>query len=258
MTFPKYLYYLLTTWVAFLMLSTTVVAQSMPTGAALERTVLSLDSTFWEAYNNCEVDRMMSFVDDELEFYHDKGGQTNTRVKLANLMRSGLCKSGENEIFREAVAGSVEVFPMAGIGAILRGQHTFKGIKHPGDNGIAYFFHLWKFTNGQWKMTRIFSYDHQPLPANADVPVMELSPAALRKFAGTYKAPHTGMVKVEATSTGLSLFNGNEALPLLPKTETRFFNKQLPLEFEFVLDATGAVVKFVVYEHGKQVEEAVR
>jgi hypothetical protein len=137
-------------------------AQAMPTGEKLEKIILEMDSVFWQAYNDCDLSTMMSFVDDDVEFYHDKGGLLDSRESLTTVMKNGLCRSANNEIERRPVAGSIQVFPMAGIGAVLRGQHTFHGIANPNDNGIAYFFHLWAFRDGDWKMTRVFSYDHAP------------------------------------------------------------------------------------------------
>jgi hypothetical protein len=232
--------------------------QSIPAGAELEQTILTQDSAFWAAYNACEVEKMMSFVAENVEFYHDKGGVTNSRTNLAKAMKEGLCRSGNNEISRRPVDGTIKVFPIAGVGAILSGQHTFHGVANPGDDGIAYFFHLWTYAAGNWKMTRVFSYDHAPLPANEDVPSVTLSAAALEKFEGTYVAPQTGTVTIKATAEGLSLLNGNKKLSILAKSATVFFNKQLPLEFKFTLDDNGAATKFAVFEKGVKVEEALR
>jgi hypothetical protein len=143
--------------------SNNVSAQDIPSGQELETIILSMDSIFWEAYNSCDLDKMMSYVDEDVEFYHDKGGVLNSRASLLEAMEKGLCSTGTNEIERRPVAETIKVFPIAGVGAILRGQHTFHGIKYPDDQGIAYFFHLWKLGDDGWRMTRIFSYDHGPL-----------------------------------------------------------------------------------------------
>jgi len=235
-----------------------LLAQDMPSGKELETTILEMDRVFWKAYNECDVEKMMSFVGDDVEFYHDKGGVINTRTKLAEAMNSGLCRSGTNEVERRPVAETIKVFPIAGVGAILSGQHTFQGVKEQGDDGIAYFFHLWKYSEGSWKMTRVFSYDHAPLAANRNVASINLSSTDLAKFTGNYEAPNTGKVTIKATAEGLSLFNGNESMPLKAKSATVFFNEQLPLEFKFSLDDKGEVTKFAVYEKGVMVEEAVR
>ncbi len=251
-------FFLLLSCYFFLSASTCLSAQSLPSGAALEKVILQHDSIFWAAYNACDVGKMMSFVADDVEFYHDKGGQTNGRNGLAKTLQGGLCSSGDNTVERRPVAGTIGVFPVAGVGAILRGQHTFHSVQEPGSGDIALFFHFWKFMAGEWKMTRIFSYDHVPLPANEGIKSIELTATQLEKFAGTYEAPQTGTVRIQANEQGLSLFNGNETLPLFAKSSTVFFNKQLPLEFKFTLDKKGEVTKFSVFEKGVKVEEATR
>ena len=42
----------------------------------LTRTILHLDSAFWNAYNNCDTARFKDFLTNDLEFYHYKGGVT--------------------------------------------------------------------------------------------------------------------------------------------------------------------------------------
>ena len=41
---------------------------------SLYETIVKLDSTVFEAYNNCRMDIYASFFSEDLEFYHDKAG----------------------------------------------------------------------------------------------------------------------------------------------------------------------------------------
>jgi hypothetical protein len=70
---------------------------------------------------------------------------------------------------RELVKGSTEVFPMYKNGelyaAILKGVHNFYA-KEPNDKpeyftSSAKYTVLWILTGNEWKMSRIYSYDHQ-------------------------------------------------------------------------------------------------
>ena len=79
-------------------------------------------------------------------------------------MRDGLCQSGENKINRHLVADSMQVFPMSDngklYGAIQIGKHNFAP---PGEavSGLpASFMHMWLLENGEWKLSRVLSYDH--------------------------------------------------------------------------------------------------
>ena len=91
--------------------------------------VLGLDSTFWQHYNNCNIDAMRSFFTDDIEFYHDKGGILNGLDNFLSTSKRNLCSNDNFRLRRDAVAGSVKIFPMKEgdklYGAILSGQHVF-------------------------------------------------------------------------------------------------------------------------------------
>ena len=133
----------------------------------LTKTILHLDSLFWEAYNTCDAEKMSAFFTDDLEFYHDKGGLTTTKASLMESVSKGLCGNANFRLRREAVAGTVRVYPMNNYGALLSGEHYFyineTGKKEFRD-GLAKFTHVWRFKDNEWKMHRILSYDHKPAP----------------------------------------------------------------------------------------------
>jgi hypothetical protein len=179
---------------------------------------------------------MMQFVDQDVEFYHDIGGETLGREALERAMREGLCKRGKNEVERRPRPESIQVFTMAKDGAIIRGEHEFIGIKNPGEDGEAEFFHHWKRKGDTWLMTRVFSFDHQLLTANRETAYLILPPGSLEKFTGAYHAPQTGRVSISSSDNILLLDNGKGILKLHAKTPTVFFNRKLPLEFHFKLE----------------------
>ncbi len=135
----------------------------------VEETIMKLDSTFWVAYNNCDTDQMDQLIAEDVEFYHDKGGPTLGRDSLSTSIKKNLCSNDNFRLKREAVKGTVKVYPMAKAGtiyaAIILGDHTFtvleKGKPEKLD-GLAKFIHLWLLENERWKMKRILSYDHGP------------------------------------------------------------------------------------------------
>lgn len=77
---------------------------------------------------------------------------------------NNLCKS-EYRVRRELVAGSLEVYPINNYGAVEIGVHRFyetgKGQKEK-LVGIAKFVHIWQKKDGEWKISRVISYDHKP------------------------------------------------------------------------------------------------
>ncbi|TXK31556.1 nuclear transport factor 2 family protein [Pontibacter qinzhouensis] len=141
----------------------------------VEETIVALDSAFWVAYNNCDTEKMNQFVATDVEFYHDKGGPTFGLTSLSASIKNNLCGNPNFRLRREAVKGSVKVYPLAkdGVpyGAIIAGSHTFtileKGKKERLD-GLARFTHLWILENEAWKMKRILSYDHGPASSRTE------------------------------------------------------------------------------------------
>lgn len=119
-----------------------------------------LDREMFEAYNKCDLERFGALFTEGVEFYHDQGGLTLGRARLVESVKANIC----GKVRRELVAGTLKVYPMKGFGAVAMGSHRFypQGEKKP--TGIAQFVHLWKEEGGVWRVTRVISYDHQPLP----------------------------------------------------------------------------------------------
>ncbi|MBL0745668.1 nuclear transport factor 2 family protein [Chryseolinea lacunae] len=142
------------------LLSLTLSAQSTAELQDLTKTIASMDSTFFHAFNMCDVETSKSLFTEDLEFYHDAGGLTNYTQNLNSITRR--C-DGETKVRRELVEGSLEVFPIKDFGAIEIGRHRFyyteKGKQEKLD-GTFKFVHIWKNVKGSWKMCRVISYDH--------------------------------------------------------------------------------------------------
>lgn len=138
----------------------------------LSSIILKNDSLFWTAYNNCDVQKFKQFFTDDIEFYHDNGGLTNGLEDLAASFKKNLCDSDTFRLRREAVAGTVKVFPLqksnVTYGAIISGEHLFYIIEKGKErlDGHARFTDVWLLKDGVWKMSRILSYDHGPAIIN--------------------------------------------------------------------------------------------
>ena len=126
-----------------------------------------MDSAFWNAYNNCDTAKFKNFFTEDVEFYHDKGGITMGVQQLSESFNKNMCSNSHYHLRREAVAGTVKIFPMMQdnkiYGAIITGEHLF----YINDNdkpeyldGDANFTHLWLLKDGVWKMARVLSYNH--------------------------------------------------------------------------------------------------
>jgi hypothetical protein len=144
---------------AFVLCAAVSLAQAhegLPTTDELYKTIAGLDTAMFEAYNHCELDKLGSFVTDDLEFYHDQTGLSLGRQNLVDAVRNNIC----GKVHRELVAGSLEVYPLKGYGAVEIGVHRFTHPDAPGNHGAAKFVMLWQLKDGAWKISRVISFDH--------------------------------------------------------------------------------------------------
>jgi uncharacterized protein (TIGR02246 family) len=139
-------------------------AQAMPaleninSQAELDKAVAALDTSVFDAYNHCDLEKFASFFAEDVEFYHDQGGVTLGRAALADSVKKNIC----GKVTRELVPGTLQVFHMKGFGAVEMGIHRFHHPGHDDTEGVgeARFIHLWQYKDGAWKITRVISYDH--------------------------------------------------------------------------------------------------
>jgi hypothetical protein len=125
---------------------------------SLYKKIAQLDSVLFNAFNTRNIELFNSFFDTGLEFFHDKGGLTgyNHTVKFMQQV-----SAEQNDLRRELVKGSLEVYPVPGYGAIQTGAHTFCHTEAGKEVcGTFKFVHIWQQKNKEWKITRIISYDH--------------------------------------------------------------------------------------------------
>ena len=136
-------------------------AQPPPDPAAqaeLLRTISSLDSALFDAYNRCDLEKIGSLLAEDLEFYHDQTGLSRSRQASVDAIKQNIC----GKVRRELV--SLEVYQLKGYGAVETGVHRFcdsrKYEKCGEDSGVAKFVMLWQNKDGVWQITRVISYDH--------------------------------------------------------------------------------------------------
>ena len=120
----------------------------------LYETILKLDSTFFAAYNTCDINKQQAFYSDSIEFYHDKAGLETSRKAILESTQKYVC----GKVTRELVIGSVEVSPIPGYGAVELGSHMFHNNQEKNDKPRpSKFVIIWKNTKGKWTITRVIS-----------------------------------------------------------------------------------------------------
>ena len=120
------------------------------------------DSLLFDAsFVSCDAAKANGIFSDDVEFYHDRAGFTSgaqVRETTKNLTRD--CPR-ERGITREVIAGSLRVYPISHYGAVQIGVHRFVE-RGAATSDVAQFVHLWRRTDGGWRLARVFSIDHRP------------------------------------------------------------------------------------------------
>ena len=142
----------------------TVIAQSQnerkvaTTQKELFNKVAQLDSSLFAAYNSKKLDLMKTYFTNDLEWYQDNGGLINFEKVFENF---NSIFNRDYDLKRNLINESLEVHPIEGYGAIEIGKHQFKHIENGKlEIGTFKFLMIWKNDNGNWKISRVISYDH--------------------------------------------------------------------------------------------------
>jgi ketosteroid isomerase-like protein len=144
--------------VVLVLLCARIHAQSNAQSDTLFKTIQSLDTQLFDAYNHCDLTTLGAMMSDDLEFYHDQTGLSVGKVPFIAAIKQNIC----GKVERTIVPGSMEVYPLKGYGAVQIGVHHFHQQGHPEDRGgDARFVTLWQNKDGAWKVTRVISYNHE-------------------------------------------------------------------------------------------------
>ena len=120
--------------------------------------VANLDSALFAAYNAKDLDRMKTFFTKDLEWYQDNGGLIDFEQVFINFES---IFNRDYKLKRNLIKESLEVHPIEGYGAMEVGSHQFRHIENGKlEVGTFKFLMIWKNDNGNWKISRLVSYDH--------------------------------------------------------------------------------------------------
>lgn len=133
------------------------ISQYKPDDKALYDTIMKHDSIFFSAYNHCDAQLKVyaAYYTEDLEFYHDQGGFSNSKKDVVEATRKNIC----GKVRRDLVPGSVEVYPISGYGAVEIGYHRFTNKENPPGTTArdGRFVLVWKKTDNKWQISRVVS-----------------------------------------------------------------------------------------------------
>jgi ketosteroid isomerase-like protein len=120
----------------------------------LHQTIARLDSTFFHAYNTCDIPTQAAFYADTIEFFHDRSGLDTSKQRILENTKKYIC----GKVTRTLVPGSIEVSPLPGYGAVELGMHSFYNNQEPNaPSRPSRFMIIWRKTGEQWKITKVIS-----------------------------------------------------------------------------------------------------
>ena len=129
-----------------------------PASLQLTAEIAYMDSVLFEAFNQKNMPAFKPMFSDDLEWFQDNEGLLSYQTVFENF---GNTFKNPNKLTRKLVKGSLEVHPLKNYGAIETGVHQFKHIENgKEETGTFKFMMIWQLKGGQWRITRVISYDH--------------------------------------------------------------------------------------------------
>ena len=139
----------------------------IPEQPVLTEVITASDTAIFSVmFDQCDPDALADLVTGDIEFYHDRGGLTATRAAFVDDYAKDCSGKQAADAFRsrrELVPGTLQVYPIPGIGAVEEGSHLFYERQGNGPEhlvGRARFSILWRLEDGHWRVARAFSIDH--------------------------------------------------------------------------------------------------
>jgi hypothetical protein len=128
--------------------------------AQLKAEITAADARLFGGLNARDIGPLKAGFSPRLEFYHDRGGVSGYAENIAIFERNF---QAPNQIRRDAMPDTVEVFPAGPNHAMHIGQHRFcnkPSAAEPEGCSIYRFAMVWERDGGQWKLLRVLSYGH--------------------------------------------------------------------------------------------------
>ncbi|HWK07853.1 MAG TPA: nuclear transport factor 2 family protein [Puia sp.] len=124
----------------------------------LYNTIAHMDSVLFDAFNNHELQILQDVFAPNVEFYHDRDGLNDYQTTMNNFKRIFVATP---DLHRELVAGTLEVYPLPGYGAVETGEHRFTLTQNGQKITAVYkFINIWQYKSDHWQVTRVISVGH--------------------------------------------------------------------------------------------------
>ena len=227
-------------------ISQTQVENNNLTNSTLFEEISKLDSIFFSAYNTGNTQTYESFISKHIEFFHDKNGFIDSKSRIMKSFEKMVEteRTTSYSITRRLVENSLEVHEIPEFGALQKGTHQFVEI-NDNQKSItqAKFIHLWKKEKGNWLITKVISYDHQPVKdkLNPDEKFITLTQEQLDAYTGKYQfAPEFILTIVREQNKLYGLAQGDK-IEIKPYDEHKFLIATDNSKIEFKLNEDNTI-----------------
>ena len=130
------------------------IREYVPVDKELYNAILKMDKEFFDAYNNCDLEKQAAIYSDDIEFFHDKGGLMTSKQDIIDGTERNIC----GKVTRTLIKESVEVYPIKNYGAVQIGFHKYYNNREPDAKSIpAKFIVIWHNESGKWKIKKVVS-----------------------------------------------------------------------------------------------------
>ena len=118
-----------------------------PSNIDLHNQIVKMDAKYFNAYNTCDMETQTDLYNENIEFFHDKGGLLTDKKELLKSLKENIC----NKVTRTLIKGSIEVYPIKNYGAIEIGYHKFYNKEEPNAKSVpSKFIMVWKKEKNNW------------------------------------------------------------------------------------------------------------
>ena len=154
----KFLLYLITLLISFFAVGQiNEVPTYTPSDIKLHNEIVKMDTTYFNAYNTCDMKTQADIYAEDIEFFHDKGGLSTSKSDLLKSLENNIC----GKVTRTLIKGSIEVYPIKDYGAVQIGYHKFFNKEEPNAKSTpSKFIVIWKNKKNNWKITKVISLHH--------------------------------------------------------------------------------------------------
>jgi hypothetical protein len=140
------------------------------TSGPLYEALLEMDRRLFEAsFETCDAAAANLIFADDVEFYHDETGLSVGEQVRENTRRLTSSCPASRGITRSLVPGSIRVYPIRDYGAVQMGTHRFDE-RGAATSTMTRFVHVWRLSDGNWRLARVLSLDHRSVPRTSQTP----------------------------------------------------------------------------------------